>query len=47
MDVTPLFVSDPLFWILAVTLLGLLFFGFLLVRRTMMGFKEGRDEAHR
>ncbi|GAB3689369.1 hypothetical protein GCM10028857_24620 [Salinarchaeum chitinilyticum] len=38
---------DPLFWILAVVLLGLIFFGFLLFRRTVMGFKEGVDDAKR
>ncbi|WP_187292661.1 hypothetical protein [Salinarchaeum sp. Harcht-Bsk1] len=38
---------DPLFWILAAVLLGLIFFGFLLFRRTVMGFKEGMDDANR
>lgn len=38
---------DPLFWILAAVLLGLLFFGFLLLRRTVMGFKEGMEDAKR
>jgi hypothetical protein len=38
---------DPLFWILAAVLLGLIFFAFLLFRRTVMGFKEGMDDARR
>ncbi len=38
---------DPLFWILAAVLLGLIFFGFLLFRRTVMGFKEGMDDTKR
>jgi hypothetical protein len=42
-----LFGLDPLFWILAAVLLGLIFFGFLLFRRTVMGFKEGMDDARR
>lgn len=43
---TPLqFGIDPLFVILTVVLLGLLFFAFLLVRRTLMGFKEGVNEG--
>jgi len=38
---------DPLFWILVVGLLGLIFFGFLLLRRTVMGFQEGMEDAKR
>lgn len=46
MSATPLQLGlDPLFVILAVVLLGLIFFFFLLVRRTLMGFKEGVEDA--
>lgn len=38
---------DPLFVLLAVGFLGLFFFGFLLLRKTMLGFKEGVDEGRR
>lgn len=48
MPTTPALLGfDPLFWILAAVLLGLIFFGFLLFRRTLLGFKEGMDDARR
>ncbi|GAA0546373.1 hypothetical protein ABNG02_05720 [Halorubrum ejinorense] len=36
---------QPLFVILLVGLLGLFFFGFLLVRRTVTGLREGYDDG--
>ena len=36
---------QPLFVILLVGLLGLFFFGFLLVRRTLMGLREGYEDG--
>lgn len=36
---------DPLFLILAISLLSLLFFGFLLIRRTTVAVQEGRDQV--
>jgi hypothetical protein len=34
---------DPLFVVLSLFLLGLVFFFFLLFRRTLLGFKEGMN----
>ncbi|WP_255358278.1 hypothetical protein [Halorubrum sp. BV1] len=36
---------EPLFVIILVGLLGLLFFGFLLVRRTVTGLREGYEDG--
>ncbi len=38
---------DPLFVILLLVLLGLFFFGYLLVRRTLLGLREGYEEGKR
>ena len=38
---------QPLFVILLVSLLGLFFFGFLLVRRTLTGLREGYEDGQR
>ncbi|WP_255473134.1 hypothetical protein [Halorubrum sp. JWXQ-INN 858] len=38
---------DPLFVFLLVVLLGLFFFGFLLVRRTLLGLREGYEDGKR
>lgn len=38
---------DPLFVTLVVLFVGLFFFGFLLLRRTLMGFKEGMRDGKR
>lgn len=38
---------DPVFVLLAVGFLGLFLFGFLLLRKTMLGFREGVDEGRR
>lgn len=43
----PLFVDDPFFLILLVTVVGIMFLLFLLVRRTFLGFKQGMDEGRR
>lgn len=43
----PLFVDDPFFFILLVTVVGIMFLLFLLVRRTFLGFKEGMNEGRR
>lgn len=40
-SVFPLFLDDPFFLLLLAFFLGLLFFLFLLVRRTYIGFMEG------
>lgn len=36
---------DPLFVFLLVVLLGFFFFAFLLVRRTLMGLREGYESG--
>ena len=38
---------QPLFVIILVALLGLFFFGFLLVRRTVTGLREGYDDGQK
>jgi len=38
---------EPLFVIILVGLLGLFFFGFLLVRRTLAGLREGYEDGQR
>lgn len=38
---------EPLFVIILVGLLGLFLFGFLLVRRTLMGLREGYEDGKR
>ncbi|ESS04249.1 MAG: hypothetical protein A07HR67_01238 [uncultured archaeon A07HR67] len=38
---------EPLFVLVLVGLLGLFFFGFLLVRRTLMGLREGYEDGKR
>lgn len=38
---------DPLFVVLAVAFLGIFLFGFLLLRKTVLGFREGVDEGRR
>jgi len=38
---------EPLFVLVLTGLLGLLFFGFLLVRRTLVGLREGYDDGRR
>ena len=38
---------QPLFVLLLVGLLGLFFFGYLLVRRTVMGLNEGYNDGRR
>lgn len=38
---------EPLFVLVLVGLLGLFFFGFLLVRRTLMGLREGYEDGQR
>lgn len=39
--------QDPVFLLLVAAFLGVFFFGFLLLRRTVMGFKEGVDKGKR
>lgn len=36
---------DPLFVVLTLFLLGLVFFFFLMIRRTLLGFKEGVERG--
>ncbi|WP_255212559.1 hypothetical protein [Halorubrum sp. CBA1229] len=38
---------EPMFVIILVALLGLFFFGFLLVRRTLTGLREGYEDGQR
>jgi hypothetical protein len=38
---------EPMFVIILVALLGLFFFGFLLVRRTLAGLREGYEDGQR
>ncbi|MFC7324906.1 MULTISPECIES: hypothetical protein [Halorubrum] len=38
---------EPLFVVILVGLLGLFFFGFLLVRRTLTGLREGYEDGQR
>ncbi|GAB7009950.1 hypothetical protein [Halorubrum trueperi] len=38
---------EPLFVVILVALLGLFFFGFLLVRRTVTGLREGYEDGQR
>lgn len=38
---------EPLFVIILLGLLGLFFFGFLLVRRTLTGLREGYEDGRR
>lgn len=38
---------EPLFVLVLVGLLGLFFFGFLLVRRTLAGLREGYEDGQR
>lgn len=38
---------DPVFLVLVVAFLGVFLFGFLLLRRAMLGFKQGVDEGRR
>ncbi|GAB7092181.1 hypothetical protein JCM18237_24520 [Halorubrum luteum] len=38
---------DPLVALLLVALLGLFFFGYLLVRRTLIGLREGYEDGKR
>ncbi len=38
---------EPLFVVVLVCLLGLFFFGFLLVRRTVTGLREGYDDGRK
>lgn len=38
---------EPLFVAVLVGLLGLFFFGFLLVRRTVTGLREGYDDGQK
>ncbi|EMA61492.1 MULTISPECIES: DUF7859 family protein [Halorubrum] len=38
---------EPLFVVILVALLGFFFFGFLLVRRTLTGLREGYDDGQR
>jgi hypothetical protein len=38
---------EPLFVIILLGLLGLFFFGFLLVRRTLTGLREGYEDGQR
>lgn len=38
---------QPLFVVLLVGLLGLFFFGFLLVRRTLAGLREGYEDGQK
>jgi len=38
---------DPLFIVLMLFLLGLVFFFFLLIRRTLLGFKEGMNRGRK
>ncbi|WP_418281469.1 hypothetical protein [Halorubrum sp. DTA98] len=38
---------DPLVALLLVGLLGLFFFGYLLVRRTLLGLREGYEDGKR
>jgi len=47
LEIPALLGFDPLFVLLAAGFLGLFFFGFLLLRRTVMGFKEGVDRGKR
>jgi len=35
--------SDPMFYVLLALLLAFVFFCYLFVRRTLLGFREGRD----
>jgi hypothetical protein len=39
--------GDPIFLALAGVLLLLVFFGYLLVRRTLLSLREGYDEGYR
>lgn len=39
--------AEPLFVLVLVGLLGLFFFGFLLVRRTVTGLNEGYNDGRR
>ncbi len=39
--------AGPLFVLILVGLLGLFFFGFLLVRRTLVGLREGYEDGKR
>jgi uncharacterized protein YneF (UPF0154 family) len=38
---------EPLFVVILLALLGFFFFGFLLVRRTLTGLREGYDDGQR
>ncbi len=38
---------DPLVMIILAVLLGVFFFGYLLVRRTLMGLREGYEDGKR
>ena len=38
---------EPLFVVILLVLLGFFFFGFLLVRRTLTGLREGYDDGQR
>jgi len=42
-----MFSVELLFVLVLVGLLGLFFFGFLLVRRTLLGLREGYDDGRR
>ncbi|WP_435161620.1 hypothetical protein [Halorubrum sp. SY-15] len=42
-----MFSVDPLFVLVLLGLFGLLFFGYLLARRTLLGLREGYDDGRR
>jgi len=42
-----MFSVEPLFVLVLIGLLGLFFFGFLLVRRTLLGLREGYNDGRR
>jgi len=49
-DTTPMVVSlfnDPVVLGLIVVLVGFVFFGYLLMRRTVMGLREGYEDGQR
>lgn len=46
-NVSAMLPVDPVLAGLLAFLLGLAFFGYLMLRRTVLGFKEGLDEGRR
>lgn len=36
--------ADPMFYVLLVLVLAFVFFCYLLIRRTLLGFREGRGD---